>query len=99
MRAITRLFVSMTVAGGLGVTGLAAVDVPALLSTYRQRAAVVSAQGDCRAVDFAILAYTTARSRTPVTVAELGEYDLGDLAAYRIEDGRAVGPGCTDPGR
>ncbi|MFI5842032.1 hypothetical protein ACIA8K_20195 [Catenuloplanes sp. NPDC051500] len=89
----------MTIAGGAGVSGLAAADVPALMNDYRQRAAVAAAQGECRAVDFAILAYTTAHGRTPVTVAELREYDLGEVAEYRIEDGRAVGPGCAEPAR
>lgn len=99
MRAITKLFVSITVAGGTAVTALAAADVPAMLAAYTQRAAAVSAQNDCRAVDYAILAYTTSRGRAPTSIAQLTEYDAADRTAYRIEDGRAAGPGCADPAR
>jgi hypothetical protein len=59
-----------------------------------QRARVVAAQADCRAVDEAIVAYVAINDRDPESVGELKSLVKGDISAYRIVDGMAAGPGC-----
>ncbi len=58
------------------------------------RAEAVADQAGCRAVDQAVLAYTTVHDRPPRSIADLRPYVRGDISAYRITGGVAAGPGC-----
>jgi hypothetical protein len=59
-----------------------------------QKARVVAAQADCRAVNEAIVAYVATNDRDPRSVDQLTEFIHGDISAYRIVRGMAAGPGC-----
>lgn len=65
----------------------------------KARAEAVAGQAGCRAVDQAILAYVAEHDAAPQAVADLRPYVRGDISAYRIVDGRAAGPGCSQPAR
>ncbi len=54
----------------------------------------VAGQATCRTVDAAIVAYVGIHDEIPASVADLAGYVDGDIAAYRIVDGVAAGPGC-----
>jgi hypothetical protein len=57
-------------------------------------ARVVAARADCRAVNEAIVAYVSINDRDPESIADLRKLVQGDISAYRIVKGLAVGPGC-----
>lgn len=59
-----------------------------------QKARVVAAQADCRAVNEAIVAYVAINDRDPRSVSQLTDLVKGDISAYRIVGGMAAGPGC-----
>ena len=58
------------------------------------RARRVAAQATCRTVDSAIAAYVSIHGDPPASIADLRGFAKGDITAYRIADGMAVGPGC-----
>jgi hypothetical protein len=78
----------------LGTVASAAMtmDIPAM---SRQAEATV-ARANCRSVDTAILAYLTDRQKLPTSLTDVQPYVQGDIAAYRIVDGKATGPGCDE---
>ena len=59
------------------------------------RARVVAARADCRAVNEAIVAYVALNDRDPRTVDDVKDLVQGDISAYRIVKGMAAGPGCA----
>jgi hypothetical protein len=82
----------MAAAITMSVAGLAYVAYnPGVLT---DRASTVADQATCRAVDQAIVAYTSLRGTAPRTVDELKPYVRGDITRYRIAAGVAAGPGC-----
>ena len=62
--------------------------------TLERPARAVAAAAGCRTVRTAIVAYVAVNDRAPTSVTELAGYVDGDLSAYRVVDGAAVGPGC-----
>jgi hypothetical protein len=60
----------------------------------QEHARQVAGQATCRAVDAAIVAYVTVHDEAPASIDEVAGYVDGDITAYRIVDGVAVGPGC-----
>ena len=89
--------VALTVAVTLGVAaaGLAAMD-PAVL---RDGAEVAASAATCRSIDNAIAAYVAEQNVVPTQLFEIQRYVRGDISAYRIDRGMAVGPGCAAPER
>ena len=84
----------MAAAITVSVAGLSYVAYnPGVLT---ERASTVADQATCRAVDSAIVAYTSVNSAQPRAVADLQPYVKGDISAYRIVRGAAAGPGCSD---
>jgi hypothetical protein len=73
--------------GGVSYAALKPKDV-------EQKARVVAAQADCRAVDEAIVAYVSINDRDPGSITDLRTLVKGDISAYRIVSGMAAGPGC-----
>jgi hypothetical protein len=59
-----------------------------------KQAQEVAATASCRTVDAAITAYVAIHDEPPTRIADLVGYVKGDIAAYRIVDGVAAGPGC-----
>jgi hypothetical protein len=60
----------------------------------------VAGQATCRTVDAAIVAYLALHDEAPHQIGDLADLVDGDIAAYRIIDGLAAGPGCrTHPRR
>jgi hypothetical protein len=49
----------------------------------------------CRTVDEAIVGYVAMNGTSPTSITQLTTYVLGDISAYRIDRGRAAGPGCS----
>jgi hypothetical protein len=85
--------VAMVAAITLGTVATAAVsmDVPAL---SRQAESTV-ARANCRSVDTAIIAYVSEWEVLPAALKDVKPYVQGDVTAYRIVAGKAVGPGCN----
>ena len=85
------------VAVGAAVTlSVAAVSYSQLdVRAVEERARSVADQATCRTVDSAIVAYAAVNGEAPATAAALADLVQGDITAYRIVDGRAVGPGCV----
>ena len=77
---------------GTVASAVVSVDAPALT----RRAETAAAQGTCRAVDTAIVAFYTERHVVPTTLRDVQPYVSGDISRYRIVAGRASGPGCTE---
>lgn len=61
---------------------------------FERTAHVVADQVSCRTVDAAIVAYVADWGGPPQSIAELTGYVKGDISAYRVGGGVAVGPGC-----
>jgi hypothetical protein len=59
------------------------------------RARVVAARADCRAVNEAIVAYVAINDRDPRSINDVKDLVTGDISAYRIVRGMATGPGCA----
>lgn len=83
----------------LAVTlGAAAAGVTAMDPARLQDAAEVAASAaTCRSVDNAIAAYIAEQDVLPTRLFEIQRYVRGDISAYRIDRGHAVGPGCAAP--
>ena len=60
----------------------------------RSAATTVAQQASCRSVDQAIVGYLAEHSTAPTEIRQLQPLVKGDISAYRIVQGRAVGPGC-----
>jgi len=58
------------------------------------RAKVVAGEATCRTVDAAIVGYLGLHGQEPASIADLAGYVKGDISAYQIVGGVAVGPGC-----
>ena len=83
----------------LSVTGTAyaAFNTDAL----KRRAEVVANAANCRAVETAIVGYLADHGVAPTSIGQVTPYVRGDVSAYRLVDGHAVGPNCraeTRPG-
>ncbi|WP_433795540.1 hypothetical protein [Actinoplanes sp. CA-252034] len=61
----------------------------------KSRAQTVADQTTCRTVDTAIVGYLMNNGTAPTSVRQLKDYVRGDIARYRIVNGVAAGPGCT----
>jgi hypothetical protein len=79
----------------LGTVGVAWSQLD--VDRMTRRATVTAAQVSCHTVDTAIAAYLIDVGTVPTRITDLGHYVQGDISAYRIDRGRAAGPGCTPP--
>jgi hypothetical protein len=74
---------------------IAAVSYASFTSdTLVRRTDAVVGAADCRAVDTAIVGYLAENGVAATGIEQLKPYVRGDLSAYRILNGQAVGPGC-----
>jgi hypothetical protein len=81
----------------VGVAGTAyTVMGPAALT---HKAEATAAQATCQAVDAAVVAYVAERGAAPRGIGDLRPYVRGDITAYRLDEGIAVGPGCPRAAR
>ncbi|WP_033337535.1 hypothetical protein [Catenuloplanes japonicus] len=87
--------VSLTVAGGLAVTGASAADLPALITSSHATSQAAGEALACQSVNAAIISYTADRGVAPTAIGELWSYTKRDFDGYTIDHGRAVGPGCA----
>ncbi|MEU8239599.1 hypothetical protein AB0C07_15255 [Actinoplanes missouriensis] len=55
---------------------------------------VVAEAATCRTVDTAIVGYLSVNGVAPTSTAQLAGWVKGDISAYSIDNGVAVGPGC-----
>ena len=84
--------VAMTAAITVSIAGVsyAALNTDGVRST----ATTVAQQASCRSVDQAIVGYLAEHGTAPIEIKQLQPLVKGDISAYRIVQGRAVGPGC-----
>ncbi|WP_412734941.1 hypothetical protein [Krasilnikovia sp. MM14-A1259] len=87
---LSELAIAAVITAGVAGASYSAVDVQG----QTRAAEAVAQRADCRAVDEAILAFYAEQGRVPQQVRDIASYIRGDVSAYRISDGRAVGPGC-----
>ena len=59
-----------------------------------QHTEVIANSAACRTVDAAIVGYLAGHGAAPADTDQIRPDVRGDVSAYRIVDGRAVGPGC-----
>lgn len=79
----------------LGTLGAAATQVD--VGRLAHRTTVTAAQVTCHTIDTAIAAYHAERGTMPTVVTDIRPYVRGDVSPYRIDQGRAAGPGCPVP--
>jgi hypothetical protein len=81
---------ALTITLGVASSAPASIDVPGMT----QWAQSTASRASCRTVDLAILAYVAERDTTPTVLGDIAPYVRGDISAYTIDHGTAVGPGC-----
>ncbi|AGL17900.1 hypothetical protein [Actinoplanes sp. N902-109] len=87
---ITEVAMAAAITVSIGGVSYVAFNTQALTGRTEAVANAVS----CRTVDDAIVAYLAQHDAAPTRVAQLTPYVKGDISAYRIDRGRAAGPGC-----
>lgn len=86
----TEMMVAAVLTTGVAGAAYTAVDMDALTAQAERTAA----EATCKAVDTGVAAYVEANGDAPATITQIGEYVRGDITAYRLDNGVAVGPGC-----
>ena len=84
--------VAMAAAITVSIAGVsyAALNTEGVRSTAQSAASRAS----CRTVTEAIVGYAALHDTAPTRIEQLRPWVQGDISAYRIVKGRAVGPGC-----
>lgn len=90
---LTEVAITLAVTLGVAAAALTAMD-PARL---QDEAEVTVSAATCRSIDNAISAYIAEQNVVPTQLSEIRKYVRGDISAYRIDRGNAVGPGCAAP--
>jgi hypothetical protein len=87
---LTEMTMVATITLGTVASAAMTMDVPAM---SKDAQATVSL-ANCRQVNTAILAFYAERQAQPTSLADVDPYVQGDISAYRVVRGKAVGPGC-----